>query len=79
MHHRDNPYLIKQFTAGMKTQLLNTDTLAVSKDALPSPTEIRVLAAARRDELSVNRFYFERFCWSGTALGFCLTTFVRAQ
>ncbi|MGZ9187492.1 MAG: MBL fold metallo-hydrolase [Candidatus Binatia bacterium] len=43
MHHRDNPYLIKQFTAGMKTQLLNTDTLAVSKDALPSPTEIRVL------------------------------------
>ncbi len=43
MHHRDNPYLIKQFTAGMKTQLLNTDTLAVSKDALPLPTEIRVL------------------------------------
>ncbi|MGZ8530094.1 MAG: MBL fold metallo-hydrolase [Candidatus Binatia bacterium] len=43
MHHRDNPYLIKQFTAGMKTQLLNTDTLVVSKDALPSPTEIRVL------------------------------------
>jgi len=43
MHHRDNPYLIQQFTAGMKAQLLNTDTLAVSKDALPSPTEIRVL------------------------------------
>ncbi|MGZ9261549.1 MAG: MBL fold metallo-hydrolase [Candidatus Binatia bacterium] len=43
MHHRDNPYLIKQFTAGVKTQLLNTDTLVVSKDALPSPTEIRVL------------------------------------
>jgi L-ascorbate metabolism protein UlaG (beta-lactamase superfamily) len=43
MHHRDNPYLIQQFSAGMKTQLLNTDTLAVSKDALPSPTEIRVL------------------------------------
>lgn len=43
MHHRDNPYLIKQFTAGLKTQLLNTDTLAVSKDALPLPTEIRVL------------------------------------
>jgi L-ascorbate metabolism protein UlaG (beta-lactamase superfamily) len=43
MHHRDSPYLIKQFTAGMKAQLLNTDTLAVSKDALPSPTEIRVL------------------------------------
>ena len=43
MHHRDNPYLIKQFTEGMKTQLLNTDTLALSKDALPLPTEIRVL------------------------------------
>ncbi|HUR72192.1 MAG TPA: MBL fold metallo-hydrolase [Candidatus Limnocylindrales bacterium] len=43
MHHRDSPYLINQFTAGMKTQLLNTDTLAVSKDALPLPTEIRVL------------------------------------
>lgn len=43
MHHRDNPYLIKQFTAGMKAQLLSSDTLAVSKDALPMPTEIRVL------------------------------------
>ena len=43
MHYRDNPYLIKQFAAGMKAQLLNTDTLAVSKDALPMPTEIRVL------------------------------------
>lgn len=43
MHHRDNPYLIKQFSAGLKTQLLRTDTLAVSKDALPLPTEIRVL------------------------------------
>jgi len=43
MHHRDNPYLIKQFTAGLKTQILRTDTLAVSKDALPVATEIRVL------------------------------------
>ena len=43
MHHRDSPYLIQQFTAGMKAQLLNTDTLAVSKDVLPLPTEIRVL------------------------------------
>jgi L-ascorbate metabolism protein UlaG (beta-lactamase superfamily) len=43
MHHRDNPYLITQFTAGMKTQVVNGDTLAVSKDALPLPTEIRVL------------------------------------
>lgn len=43
MHHRDSPYLIKQFTAGMKTQILRTDTLVVSKSALPLPTEIRVL------------------------------------
>jgi len=43
MHHRDNSYLIKQFTAGLKTQVLRTDTLTVSKDALPLPTEIRVL------------------------------------
>src|SRR5262245_12411140 len=43
MHHRDNPYLIRQFTAGLKTQILKTDTVAVSKDALPSSLEIRVL------------------------------------
>jgi L-ascorbate metabolism protein UlaG (beta-lactamase superfamily) len=43
MHHRDNPYLIKQFAAGLKTQILKTDTLAVSKDALPPSLEIRVL------------------------------------
>ncbi|HET9917406.1 MAG TPA: MBL fold metallo-hydrolase [Candidatus Binatia bacterium] len=43
MHHRDSPYLIQQFTAGMKAQLLNSDTLAVSKGALPMPTEVRVL------------------------------------
>jgi L-ascorbate metabolism protein UlaG (beta-lactamase superfamily) len=43
MHHRDNPYLIQQFTAGLKTQILQTDTLALSKDALPTATEIRVL------------------------------------
>src|SRR5678816_2974924 len=43
MHHRDSPYLIKQFAAGMKTQLVNGDTLPVSKEALPMPTEIRVL------------------------------------
>jgi L-ascorbate metabolism protein UlaG (beta-lactamase superfamily) len=43
MHHRDSPYLIRQFTAGLKTQILKSDTLAVSKDALPVPTEIRVL------------------------------------
>ena len=43
MHHRDNPYLIQQFTAGLKTQILKTDTLAISKDALPASLEIRVL------------------------------------
>ena len=43
MHHRDNPYLIKQFTAGLKTQILKSDTLALSKDALPLSLEIRVL------------------------------------
>ena len=43
MHHRDNPYLIKQFAAGLKTQILKSDTLAVSKDALPLSLEIRVL------------------------------------
>jgi L-ascorbate metabolism protein UlaG (beta-lactamase superfamily) len=43
MHHRDSPYLIQQFSAGLKTRMLNTDTLAVSKGALPIPTEIDVL------------------------------------
>ena len=43
MHHRDNLQLVKQFAAGLKTQTLKSDTLAVSKDTLPVPTEIRVL------------------------------------
>lgn len=43
MHHRDSPYLVQQFSAGLKTQILNSDTLVVSKDGLPVPTEIRVL------------------------------------
>ncbi len=43
MHHRDSPYLIKEFTAGLKTQIMKTDTLVVSKDALPLSLEIRVL------------------------------------
>jgi L-ascorbate metabolism protein UlaG (beta-lactamase superfamily) len=43
MHHRDNPYLIRQFTAGLKAQIMRTDTLAISKEALPSSLEIRVL------------------------------------
>jgi Beta-lactamase superfamily domain len=36
-------YLVKQFTAGIKTQYLKSDTLTVSKDALPSALEIRVM------------------------------------
>jgi L-ascorbate metabolism protein UlaG (beta-lactamase superfamily) len=43
MHHRDSPYLIRAFTAGIKTQIMKTDTLVVSKDGLPSSLEIRVL------------------------------------
>jgi hypothetical protein len=43
MHHRDSPYLVQQFSAGMRTQMLQSDTLTVSKSALPLPTEIRVL------------------------------------
>ena len=43
MHHRDNPYLIKQFSNGLKTQIVQGDTLALSKETLPSPTEIRVM------------------------------------
>ena len=43
MHHRDSPYLIKQFTAGLKSQIMNTDTIVVSKEALPASLEIRVL------------------------------------
>jgi hypothetical protein len=43
MHHRDSPYLVQQFSAGMRTQMLQSDTLTISKSALPQPTEIRVL------------------------------------
>lgn len=43
MHHRDNPYLVRQFAAGLKAQILKSDTLVVSKDALPPSLEIRVL------------------------------------
>lgn len=46
MHHRDNLYLVKQFSAGLKTQMLQSDTLVVSKDGLPASTEIRVLQPA---------------------------------
>jgi L-ascorbate metabolism protein UlaG (beta-lactamase superfamily) len=43
MHHRDSSYLVRQFTAGIRTQFLKGDTLAVSKDGLPSSLEIRVM------------------------------------
>ena len=43
MHHRDSLYLVRQFTAGLKTQMMKSDTLVVSKDALPLSLEIRVL------------------------------------
>ncbi len=43
MHRRDDPYLVQQFSAGLKTQILQTDTLTLSKDGLPMPTEIKVL------------------------------------
>jgi len=43
MHYRDNGYLVRQFTTGMKTRFLKGDTLAVSKDGLPSSLEIHVL------------------------------------
>jgi L-ascorbate metabolism protein UlaG (beta-lactamase superfamily) len=43
MHHRDSPYLVQQFSAGMRTQMLQSDTLTISKSALPQPTEIKVL------------------------------------
>jgi L-ascorbate metabolism protein UlaG (beta-lactamase superfamily) len=43
MHYRDNPHLIREFTKGLKTQIMKTDTLVVSKSALPASLEIRVL------------------------------------
>ena len=43
MHYRDNPYLIKQLIAGLKAQILKSDTLMISKKSLPSSLEIRVL------------------------------------
>jgi hypothetical protein len=43
MHHRDSPYLIKQFAAGLKAQVVKSDTLSLSKEALPMSLEIRIL------------------------------------
>ena len=42
MHYRD-PYVIEEFTQGLKAEFLETDTLVVSKDSLPSSMEVRVL------------------------------------
>ncbi len=43
MHYRDNYYLIERFTAGLKAKIMKTDTLVLSKDALPQSMEIRVM------------------------------------
>jgi hypothetical protein len=43
MHYRDNFYLVRQFTAGIKSQVMTSDTLALSKETLPSSLEIRVM------------------------------------
>ncbi len=43
MHYRDNLYVIEEFTEGIKSQILDSDTLVVSKDALPLSLEIWVL------------------------------------
>jgi L-ascorbate metabolism protein UlaG (beta-lactamase superfamily) len=43
MHYRDNAYLIREFTKGLKAQIMKTDTLVVSKGVLPASLEIRVL------------------------------------
>jgi L-ascorbate metabolism protein UlaG (beta-lactamase superfamily) len=44
MHYRDSFYLVRQFTAGIKSQVMKSDTLALSKETLPSSLEIRVMA-----------------------------------
>jgi L-ascorbate metabolism protein UlaG (beta-lactamase superfamily) len=43
MHYRDNLTLVEAFGRGMPTRHLDSDTLRVSKSALPSTTEIVVL------------------------------------
>jgi hypothetical protein len=43
MHHRDNPSLVQQFSAGMRMQVLPGDTLTLSKSSLSQATEIKVL------------------------------------
>jgi L-ascorbate metabolism protein UlaG (beta-lactamase superfamily) len=43
MHYRDNGYLVRQFSDGIKTQYVNGDVLALTKNSLPAALEIRVL------------------------------------
>jgi L-ascorbate metabolism protein UlaG (beta-lactamase superfamily) len=43
MHYRDNSFILQAFTQGLPTRAPESDTLAVSKDALPKGTEIVVL------------------------------------
>jgi L-ascorbate metabolism protein UlaG (beta-lactamase superfamily) len=43
MHYRDNLTLVKAFVQGIPTRHVDSDTLQVSKSALPSSTEIIVL------------------------------------
>jgi L-ascorbate metabolism protein UlaG (beta-lactamase superfamily) len=43
MHYRDSPSLVREFSEGFKARHVKGDTLTVSKDALPPPTEIVVL------------------------------------
>jgi hypothetical protein len=43
MHHRENPFLIEEFSQGFKVRYVNGYSLTVSKSSLPSSTEIVVL------------------------------------
>ncbi|MEE9551184.1 MAG: MBL fold metallo-hydrolase [Candidatus Binatia bacterium] len=43
MHHRENPFLIEEFSEGFNVRHVNGYTLTVSKSSLPSTTEIVVL------------------------------------
>ena len=43
MHYRDSLYVIEEFTAWIKSRIMNSDTLVVGKDGLPSSLEISIL------------------------------------
>lgn len=43
MHHRDNMHLVRRFAEGLPLRYLDTNTIEVSKDALPASTEVVVL------------------------------------